>query len=65
MKLLEKMDVVASDNIHFHQKKLHRWSFMRYTGVALATGSLFAMGCKKDDITNGGVNFGTDDFVIN
>ena len=65
MKLLEKMDVDGSDNFDFHQKKLHRRSFMRYTGVALATGSLFAMGgCKKDDMTNGGVNFGSGDFAI-
>ncbi len=64
MKLLEKKETDVSDNFDFHQKKLHRRSFMRYTGAALATGSLFALSaCKKDNNT-GGVSFGSGDFAI-
>jgi hypothetical protein len=66
MKVLKKNEPVVNEDLGFSQKNLHRRSFMRYTGYgALAAGLLLTTNaCKKDTVSNGGVNFGTGDFAI-
>lgn len=62
MSIEEKKDSGLVTDLNL-QQKFHRRAFMRYTGIAIAAGSLITLdACKKDD--DDGVNFGTGDFAI-
>lgn len=63
MSLEEKKESGVLNKLDF-QQTLHRRTFMRYTGIAVAAGSLLTLdACKKDD-DDDGVNFGSGDFAI-
>lgn len=63
MSIEEKKDSGLLTDLNF-QQKLQRRTFMRYTGIAMAAGSILTLdACKKDDDEDG-VHFGSGDFAI-
>ena len=67
MNLTEKNFNDAHNELDVHKKNLHRRTFMRYTGAALAGASVLSLADCKKDYTNpsgSGVSFGTGDYSI-
>lgn len=63
MNVTEKNETGVISDLNFERSNLHRRTFMKYTGLAVAASTLIGLeACDKDD--DDGVNFGTGDFAI-